>query len=746
MKIDRRCFLSFALGGAAGTALSPLPWKLVDDLSIWTQNWPWTPVPPDGEVSTAHSTCTLCPGGCGITVRKVGERAVKIEGRDGHPVNDGSICLLGLSGLQLLYGPWRVKSPLRRLGERGAGEWEEISWDAAFAELVGELRSLRGAGRSHEVACLVGSAGGTVPHLFARFLDVYGSPNLLRPATLEDSLSHAARLTHGVGAAGYVGFDLENADFVLSLGCGLVEGWGSPVRTIRARSAWSASGAKLVQVEPRLSLTAAKADRWVPCDAGSEGALALGLCHVIVAEELYDKGFVQNRTSGFAEWRENVLAKYEPVRVARLTGIEESAIVALARGFATAARPVALCGRGEGRTPCDVREALATHMLNALVGGLQRDGGVWVRPDASALPWPEIAQDEVAAAAASMPRADGTVVAGGTHGPPVGSALHRVFRDGKPAGGYDLEMLLVYGVNPWHGLADNAVAHQALRRIPYLVSFSPYFDETTMHADLVLPSPTYLESLGDVPVCAGLRDPLLGLAHPVVKPQHDTKPVGDVILAIARALGGTAAAAFPWSDYGSCVEETCGGQWQKMRRTGYLAAPAISTASGDPEFTTRTRKFEFMNEGIAALPELTVPPAEGNAKSFPLLLVPIDSLRIANGFVGDPPFVVKTVENTVLRGHDLLVEVNPRTADEHGLREGELADLATPRGRVRVRVHLYEGLRPGLVAIPRGFGHTGFDEFLAGKGVNYNVLIGPVEDPASGFDVAWGIRAKLEKV
>ena len=116
MKIDRRSFLALSIGGAAGTALTPLPWKLMDDVSIWSQNWPWTPVPAKGENSYAFTSCTLCPGGCGIMVRMVGDRAVKIEGVEGHPVNGGGVCVLGLSGLQLLYGATRVKGPLKRVG------------------------------------------------------------------------------------------------------------------------------------------------------------------------------------------------------------------------------------------------------------------------------------------------------------------------------------------------------------------------------------------------------------------------------------------------------------------------------------------------------------------------------------------------------------------------------------------------------------------------------------------------------
>ena len=123
MEIDRRSFLSFVIGGAAGTALSPLPFKMMDDSAIWTQNWPWTPVPADGTASYTKSTCMLCPGGCGISVRKIDERAVKIEGLPEHPLNDGGICLLGISGLQMLYGPTRIKRPLKRIGKRGAGQW-----------------------------------------------------------------------------------------------------------------------------------------------------------------------------------------------------------------------------------------------------------------------------------------------------------------------------------------------------------------------------------------------------------------------------------------------------------------------------------------------------------------------------------------------------------------------------------------------------------------------------------------------
>ena len=235
MKLDRRSFLSFVIGGAAGTALTPLPWKLTDDLSIWTQMWPWTPVPPDGAYTYANSTCTLCPGGCGIQVRLVERRAVKIEGMAGHPVNDGGICPLGLSGLQMLYGPSRIEGPLKRAGERGSGRWTPISWEEAIAEVAEKLGATCAAhGRPQAVAAINGAGRGTFSALVERFMTVYGSPNLMRPASAVDAYEMALYRMHGQQAM--VGYDLEKADYVLSFGSGLVEGWGSPVRVIRARS------------------------------------------------------------------------------------------------------------------------------------------------------------------------------------------------------------------------------------------------------------------------------------------------------------------------------------------------------------------------------------------------------------------------------------------------------------------------------------------------------------------------------
>lgn len=739
MKIDRRSFLAFGIGGAAGTTLSPLPWKLTDDLSIWTQMWPWTPVPTDGEYTRVNSTCTLCPGGCGISVRKVDNRAVKIEGMAGHPVNDGGICLLGLAGLQLLYGPRRIQSPLKRVGERGQGRWAPISWEAAIQEVAGKLEEVRGKGQPQSVAWVSGSQFGTVPALISRFLTAYGSPNFICPPSLQEIYDLTLHLMNGV--QGLAGIDAENADFIVSFGSGLIDGWGSPVRMFRVKSKWQESGARLVQVEPRLSNTAAKSDEWVSLQPGTEGALALGLAHVIVSESLYDKEFVENHAHGLKQFQAKVLAKYSPDRVAAITGVDQSTVISLARAFAGAQHPLALSGRGRGLAPGSLGEFMAVHALNALVGNINRKGGVWALPEPDYIDWPEPEMDQTAADGMQQPRVDGAGADKFVHTKFLLTRLAETINGGQ---GYPLEVLMVHDADPLYTLPDTTAVLKAFEKIPLLVSFSPYLNDTAHFADLILPDHSYLERFQDTPGALGFDKPLLNLVKPVVEPLFKTRHTGDVIIQMARALGGPVAGAFEWESYQACLEETLGDSWDTLVETGFSVDADFKPPAWGSAFETDSRRFDF---SAAELKENPFGPvtAEGEKGTYPLLLIGYDTMRLAGGAVGNPPFVTKTVDDTTLKDGDVFVQINPETAGQSGLKEGRPAKLTTPRGEARVRVHLFEGVRPGVVAMPRGLGHLGDNTYLAGKGVNYNQLVGPAEDSASGLDAAWGIRAKLTK-
>lgn len=759
MKIDRRSFLSLVAGGAAGIAFTPLPWKLTDDISIWTQNWPWTPVPEDGETTYVNSVCTLCPGACGISARKIEDRVVKIEGQKGCPINDGGICILGLAGTQLLYGPTRIQTPLKRVGNRGEGKWEKISWDEAVKQIGEKLASLRTGGRPEKLGGILGTDRGTVAKLFDRFMTAYGSPNIVYGATSRTSYETAVGLMQGGRPA--VGYDFENSDFILSFGSGIIDGWGSPVRMFKANSGWKSGSAKLVQIEPRLSNTAAKSDQWIPINPGTEAALALGIAYVLIKEAIYDHKFIDRYAYGFYDWtdekgehhhrgfKELVLGNYSPEKVSEITGVPRSTIAQLARRFAFASKPVAVCGRGQGNTPGSIHEAMAIHALNALVGNINQKGGIWTVPESHYVQWPDVKLDSVAQKGMTQARVDG---AGSADYSLVKSLPNRLV-EAIASGDESLDVLLVAGTNPLYELKGRKAVKEAFDKIPYVVSFSSYMDETAGCADLILPNHAYLERYEDAPAPIGFNKPFIGLTRPVIDPLYDTKHVGDTVLLLAKALGGSIAEAFPWDSYEDCLKKTLGDKWETLEENGYWVDGQFSPAGLDKAFQTPTSKFEFFvtrlyettQKDENALPHYIPIDSEGDSSEYPLTLISYDTMRIANGYIGNTPFMTKTLEDTVLKHNDVFVEINPKTAGEMGFREGSFAKLTTPRGEAKVRVHLFDGLKPGIVAMPSGLGHTAYDGYLAGKGVNANELIGPVEDPASGLDAAWGIKAKLAK-
>jgi anaerobic selenocysteine-containing dehydrogenase len=736
MKIDRRSFLSFVIGGAAGTTLSPLPWKLIDDSSIWSMNWAWTPVPQRGEITYVNSTCTLCPGGCGITVRKVGDRVVKIDGMKGHPVNDGGICDLGAAGIQLLYGQTRVKTPKKKIN----GRWHNISWEAAISEVAENLQDLRTNGLSHSVACICDSDRGTVPELLNRFLTVYGSPNFIRTPSIQDNYELALYLTQGVRAI--AGFDVPHSDFILSFGSGLIEGWQSPVYMIKSKSTLKQNGGRMEQIEPRLSKTAAKSDKWIAVKPGTEGAMALGIANVIINEGLYHRDFVENYSSGFAEWKKLVIDGFSPSIVSKITGSEVATIASVAREFARARQPLAICGRGAGKSPGSLQDFLAVHMLNALVGNINRTGGMVAVAEPDYINWPEAEMDEIASSGMQQTRIDAV---GGAENSPARYLLNRLPEVINTAGESPIRMLFVSGTNPVYGMADSQTVVKAFERIPLVVSFSSFMDETAAQADLILPNHIYLERYEDVPFARGFPKPIFGMVQPAIEPLYDTQHTGDVIIQLAKEMGGTVAEAFPWENYQGCLEETL-EEMASLLEEGFRLDDKISSSNWADAFETESSQFEFSNSEIKALPGYAPVPAEGDESFYQLLLVPYDSMRLASGYVGSPPFLVKALEDTILKGNDVLVEVNPATAKKLGLSNGQYATLSTPTGSGRVKVYFFDGIMPGVVAIPRGLGHTGENKFLAGKGVNYNTLCAPVDDPATGLDAAWGIRAKLAKV
>jgi anaerobic selenocysteine-containing dehydrogenase len=819
LAMNRRNFIKLFVGGAVGTGLSPLPWKLTDDIAIWTQNWPWVPVPMTGEFYHVKSICKLCPGGCGVEVRKVDGRAVKIEGRTDFPVNPGGICPLGMGGLQLLYNEEnRFTGPMKRVGPRGSGKFQNITWDEALGTLAGRISSLRNRGNAGEILGIDGNRAQTTMSLMVeRFIKAVGSPNYMRIPSSEDTARMVDSLMQG--NEGSTGYDLENSDFILSFGSGLLEGWGSPGRVLNAWSLWRSEASKgrvrVVQVESRASNSASKADQWLPVKPGTETALALGIAHVIIKEDLYDKVFVENSTFGFSDWdssdgkshkgfREMVLEKYSPEQVSGITGTDINDIVSLARDFAGAKAPIALCGKGKGYLNGSLYEFMSVRALNSLVGNINRLGGLSVHDPIQLALLPDIELDAIAEDSLKIKRLDR-----GNEGE-IYPFTHSLFNNLTKAilSGTEspVDTLLVFSANPSFTLPDGGDFRRALEKIPLIVSFSPYRDETAYMADLILPDHNYLEKTDDVVCPPGLQYPLYGLTQPVVDPIYDTKNSGDVIIQLAKMVGGSVGNSFPWQDYEEVLKLRVRGlfdssiglttydksrpawegmqdvsdlkpdynsfdeMWDRVKSGGLWYRPVSGIKAQNQLFKTPSGKFEFYSsrlesvlnglgvEGMGEVIGISVNTDEAflphyeplhfktEEHSFPLKMVPYEIINLASDWLPSPPYLMKTLFANQLLDEDSFIEINPDTAMEFDLKEGDYVYIESSKGKVQVRVNIFEGAMPGIVYMPLGLGHRAYDDFLYGKGVNPNEIICGGSDPLSGQFIWWDTPVRLTKV
>ena len=302
-----------------------------------------------------------------------------------------------------LNDPDRIKSPLQRVGERGAGKWQEITWETALKLTVGRLQDIRNRKLPHTLAVMDGDASGLTKMLWERFLHQFGSPNYINmPSSLDRGSVDAFYLMQGVKAP--VVYDMEMANYIISFGSDLLQSFWSPVQVMN-NLAYMRRGkevrGRIMQVESRFSTTAAKADEWIPVRPGTDGVLALGMANFIIKEGLYDKNFVEDHTFGFEDWQDSsgakrqgyknlVLQNYPPTVVSEITGVPVESIFRLAKGFATQGPSLAIGTRG------DVYQQMAVHALNALAGNIDKPGGVLTIKQAPAadLPTPEI--DEAA--------------------------------------------------------------------------------------------------------------------------------------------------------------------------------------------------------------------------------------------------------------------------------------------------------------------------------------------------------------
>ncbi len=606
MELDRRDFLKCSTAAFAGLAVSGCVLKKLIEAEEPTSPW------PPGPERWIASVCQQCPGGCGVNVRVIDGRAIKIDGLPFHPINRGRLCAVGQAGLQVLYDPDRIKGPMKRIGGRGSSKWQGLSWNEAIQTVAAKLAEIRARSEPHTVVILAGQPRGLMDRLLARFLDAYGSPNYVRNSC--DGTAKAVLLTQGIDSP--LGYDLEHSNFILSFGYSLLETGWSPVLAHRTygylRQERPGTKAKIVQVEPRLSMTASKADQWIPINPGTDGALAVGLAHVIVREGLYDRKFVDEDTFGFEDWREKdgtyhlglksvVLKDYRLDEISTITGIPVETIIRLAKGFAREKPAVAIAERGASMHTNGLYTRMAIHCLNALVGSIDVPGGVVLPEEVPLSSWPPVQVDSIASKGRSMPRIDH---AGSPRFPIASHVSSQVPQSILQQDPYPIAALFLYYTNPIYSAPDAMGFAKALERVPFIVSFSPFMDESTAMADLILPDHTYLERWQDDPVIPMMKSPVLGIRRPVVKPLYDTKHTGDVIIGIARAAGGAVAAAFPWDGFEATLKVVTEGVFRAAAGTLFTGpAEEIQIKSLEERGWRRPPTFKSFDEFWQALVE-----------------------------------------------------------------------------------------------------------------------------------------------
>jgi len=511
--------------------------------------------------------CRQCPGGCGLRVRVVNDCVVGVAGNPDHPINHGGVCARAAASVQTLYNPDRLTQPAVLAGPKGSGRFSPIAWPEAIKRLAERLATVRRAPGPHSVAVVTNGDRGLTRLLWSRFLRAYGSNNLIDWSSPEGHNAYPA-IWAMQGLKTAVGYDLAESRYVLSFGSQWLDAHWSPVQ---ASSSFSASRSgkravrpRFVNVEPRLSLTGAKADEWIPIRPGTEGALALGMAHVLLREDLYDHEFVEHHCSGFDDpvagsedrigFRRLALRDYAPAGVAKITGVEEGTIFRLAREFATHKPAIALGFDGSGVSAQRCCDRMAIHALNALVGSIDVPGGVTHFQDIELLSRPISEPDAVAKRGLARPPIDQADFSAHPLGDiPARRLADRILADVP----HPIEVLVLAGANPVFDCAFPERMKLALSKVPLVVSLSPWLDDSARWADLVVPDEHFLQRW-DLDVCHTLTgEPAVSLGHPAVPKAPESRGSADVILELARAIGGPVSAALPFENAEAVIGEVC---------------------------------------------------------------------------------------------------------------------------------------------------------------------------------------------
>jgi anaerobic selenocysteine-containing dehydrogenase len=638
--------------------------------------------------------------------------AKKLEGSPMYPVNRGAICARGQAAIQVTYHPDRLTQPLKRDGDRGAGRYAAISWDDAIKELVSRLDALESGGMQKTLALLTSSRGHRAT-LVDLFLARFGAPGAVTHDLFsDDTLRRANALSFGRDQMPT--FDLANARHVMAFGADFLGTWNSPVANAlnygQMRQGRPGIRGSFVQVESRMSQTGANADEWVPAKPGTEGVLALGLAHVIMAAKLAPANAAGRAGALIAGW-DTGLADYTPEQVETITGVAARKVERLAREFAERRPAVAIIGGPPLAHTNGLFAALAVNALNALVGSVGQPGGVGFTPQLKF----------------DRPRAGGFRLSSQGEGAPISEA----------------RVVLIDGANPVFTSPPAWRVRETLAKIPFIASFGSFLDETSALSDLIFPDHSFLETWADAAPESGSSVAVAGLAPAVMKPLHDTRSTPDVLLEVSRLLARPLD--LPWQTFEEMLTATFSkfpassadtDAWTEVQeKGGWWGTPPAAIAAAAPPIAASPSALSWEE-----------PQFSGDLQQFPLHFLPYVSSAFLDGSTAHLPWLQEMPDPMTSAMWSSWVEINPATAAKLGIADGDVVVVASDQGSVQTAAVLSPGIAPDIVAMPAGQGHSLFTRYASGRGANpVEVLSARTVDRVGS--VAWAAtRVRVARV
>jgi molybdopterin guanine dinucleotide-containing S/N-oxide reductase-like protein len=652
-----------------------------------------------------HAACPHdCPDACGVLITVEDGRATKIVGDPAHPVSRGFLCGKVAKYLDRVYSPERVLYPMRRMAPKGvvwAQSFERISWDQAIDEITSRFKTIVSEFGSE--AILPYSYGGTLGALNGasmdrRFFHRLGASQLARnicSAAGEAGLKSVIGLKLGTEPEQF-----RHSRYIIAWASNI---HGNNIHLWPFIEEARRDGAKLVVIDPYRTRTAACADWFLPINPGTDAALALGMMHVIINENLYDADYVARYTVGFDELREKVQA-YSPERAAKWTGISASDIVKLAREYATVRPAVIRVNYGVQRSEGGGMATRAITMLPCITGSWKEVGGGLQLSTSGAfgLNKSALERTDLMNQALGRPARIVNMVE-------LGKALNTL--EDPPIQG-----LFVYNSNPAAVCPNHNEVIRGLRRSDlFTVVHEQFFTDTTDYADIVLPATTFFEHKE---LQAAYGHYYLQMSHQAIEPLGECRSNVETFRALADGMGFEEECFHESVDDMMDVALDSGNPWlkgidrERLEREGHVRLKFEKQSSGtSPQtsgtflpfahgnFQTPTGKAELYSEALKAegldpVVEFT-PPSESRhstqASAFPLEML----ARKADNFLNSSFANLKTVQAMEETG---LLEINSADAGARGVSDGDPVRVFNRRGDIVLTARVDSKVQPGVVS------------------------------------------------